>query len=188
MNSRGTLSLPVVVLALLSGCASTSTTSYRDPAFASATFHKVAVLASGMQLAERGELEGRLAGALQQKHVDAAPVIKLVPPTRQLGEEELGDMLRGQGFDALLVVQRLEAGAKLEPSWSTILGGSSANDTSERLYAAFDASLVDLASNQVAWIASSRTGGSEYASTSDLLDSFASRTADELAEKQLLGR
>ncbi len=188
MTSRGTLSWSVVVLWMLSGCAATSTTSYRDPAFATSTFRKFAVMASGMQLGERGELEGRLAGALQQKRVAAAPLIELVPPTRQLTDEELGDALRGQGFDALLVVQRVEAGARSEPSWSTILGGSSADDTSERLYAAFDASLVDLATNQVAWIASSRTGGSEYASISDLLDSFASRTADELEEKHLLSK
>ncbi len=187
MGSRSKSLLPVVAVWLLSGCAASSTTSYRDPAFATATFGKVAVLASGMQLGERSELEGRLAGALQQKHVASAPVITLLPPTRQLTDEEMGELLRGRGFDALLVITRVESGSRLEPSWSTILGGSSANDTAERLHAAFDASLVDLASNQVAWVASSRTGGSEYASTSDLLDSFASRTADELAEKHLLG-
>lgn len=188
MSVRSRMLLPVVAVWMLSGCAATSTTSYRDPAFATATFGKVAVLASGMQLGERGELEGRLAGALQQKHVASVPVIKLVPPTRQLTDEEMEELLRGQGFDALLVVRRVDSGSRLQPSWSTILGGSSASDTAEHLYAAFDASLVDLASNQVAWVASSQTGGSEYASTSDLLDSFASRTADELAEKHLLGR
>jgi hypothetical protein len=170
----------------LVGCASTSTTSYRDPAFTTAAFGKVAVLASGVQLDERIELENRLVGALRNKHVAAESALRLFPPTRQLSEEEMSNALRADGYDAVLYVQRIEAGSKTEPSWAQVLGGSSAYATAEHPYASFDSSLVDLGSSQVAWIASSRTSGSEYAGRSEVLDSFASRTADELEDKHLL--
>jgi hypothetical protein len=54
------------------------------------------------------------------------------------------------------------------------------------LYASYDASLIDLRTGQVAWMASARTGGSEYAGVAEIIDSFASRTADALEERQLL--
>ena len=172
----------------LLGCASTSLTSYRDPAFADTRFGKVAVLATGVQLDERIALENRMVGALRNKRVTAEAVMRLVPPTRSIGDDDLSAALLADGYDAILTVQRVEAGSKIEPSWSQMLGGSSANATAEHLYASFDTSLIDLRTRQVAWMASARTGGSEYASVSNLIDSFADNTADALENKQLLAQ
>jgi len=170
----------------LAGCATTSLTSYRDTAFADARFGKVAVLATGVQLDDRIALENRMVGALRNKRVTAEAVMRLVPPTRAVSDDELGAALLADGYDAILTVQRVEAGSKVEPSWSQMLGGSSSTDTAEHLYASFDTSLVDLKTRQVAWMASARTGGSEYAGASDLIASFADNTADALESKQLL--
>jgi hypothetical protein len=172
----------------LAGCASTSLTSYRDPAFADARFGKLAVLATGVQLDERIALENRMVGALRNKRVTAEAVMRLVPPTRSMSDDDLSAALLADGYDAILTVQRVEAGSKIEPSWSQMLGGSSANNTAEHLYASFDTSLIDLRTHQVAWMASARTGGSEYAGVSDLIDSFADNTAEALENKQLLAQ
>jgi hypothetical protein len=118
----------------LAGCASTSLTSYRDPAFADARFGKLAVLATGVQLDERIALENRMVGALRNKRVTAEAVMRLVPPTRSMSDDDLSAALLADGYDAILTVQRVEAGSKIEPSWSQMLGGSSASATAEHLY------------------------------------------------------
>ena len=69
-----------------------------------------------------------------------------------------------------------------------MFGGDAAYNTAEHLYGSFDTSLVDPESNQVAWVASARTGGSEYAGSEQILDSFANRTADALEGRQLLAQ
>jgi len=171
---------------LLPGCAATSLTSYSDPAFTTTSYWKFAVMVGGLQLDERQALENRLVGALRNKAVAAESTMRLFPPTREVSDDEVSSALLADGYDALLYVQRVDAGSKIEPSWTQIFGGSASGNTAEHLYAAFDTRLVDLRSGQVAWIASAKTGGSEYAGVAEVVDSFASRTADALEEKQLL--
>ena len=133
------LSVAALLGLTLAGCASTSLTSYQDPAFATASFGKVAVLATGVQLDERIALEkpaGR--GAAQQAGrggVDA-PALPADPSRQRRG----------------------------------------------------DARCAPRESNQVAWVASARTGGSEYAGSEQIVDSFANRTADALEGRQLLAQ
>jgi hypothetical protein len=187
METLGRKSAVAVLLGCaLAGCASTSLTSYRDPAFADARFGKVAVLASGVQLDDRIALENRMVGALRNKRIAAEAVIRLFPPTRQISDEDLRTALLAEGYDAILYIQRVESGSKIQPSWTQMFGGSSANNMAERLYASFDASLVDLETLKVAWMASARTGGSEYADGTEIVASFAEGTADALESKQLL--
>ena len=179
----------VVLFALaLAGCASTSLTAYQDPAFATASFGKVAVLATGVQLDERIALENRLVGALRNKRVTAESALRLFPPTRPMSDDQMAAALLAGGYDAILTVQRVEAGSHLESSWTAMFGGDAASNTAEHLYASFETRLVDLRSAQVAWMASARTGGSEYAGGDLILDSFANRTADELEGRQLLAQ
>jgi hypothetical protein len=189
METFGRKSAVAVLLGYtLAGCASTSLTSYRDPAFADAQFGKVAVLASGVQLDDRIALENRMVGALRNKRIAAEAVIRLFPPTRPISDEELRSALLSEGYDAILYVQRVEWGSKIQPSWTQMFGGSNTNDTTERLYASFDATLVDLETLKIAWMASARTGGSEYADAKEIMSSFADGTADALESKQLLAR
>ena len=178
----------VLFVYALAGCASTSLTSYRDPAFADVQFGKVAVLASGVQLDDRIALENRMVGALRNKRLPAEAVIRLFPPTRPISAEDLGRALLAEGYDPILYVQRVEWGSKIQPSWTQMFGGNNASDTTERLYASFDASLVDLETLKTVWMASARTGGSEYADAKEIMASFADGTADALESKQLLAR
>ena len=189
METLGRKSAVAVLLGCtLAGCASTSLTSYRDPAFADARFGKVAVLASGVQLDDRIALENRMVGALRNKRIAAEAVIRLFPPTRPMNDEELRAALLAEEYDAILYVQRVEWGSKIQPSWTQMFGGSNANEIAERLYASFDASLVDLETLKTVWMASARTGGSEYADGKEILASFAEGTADALESKQLLAQ
>jgi hypothetical protein len=186
METFGPKSVAALLGLTLAGCASISLTSYQDPAFATASFGKVAVVATGVQLDERLALENQLVGALRNKRVAAESTLRLFPPTRPVSDEEMRVALRADGYDSILYVQRVEAGSKSEPSWTQMLGGDAAYNTADLF--AFDTSLVDLESNQVAWVASARTGGSEYAGSEQILDSFANRTADALEGRQLLAQ
>lgn len=173
MENFGSRSVVALLIGFsLAGCASTALTTYQDPAFATARFKKVAVLATGVQLDERIALEDQLVGALRSKRVTAASTVRLFPPTRTVSDEEMDAALLSQGYDAILTVQKVEAGYTTE----------------QHLYASFETRLVDLGSSQVAWMASARTGGSEYAGGDKILDSFANRTADELEGRQLLAQ
>jgi hypothetical protein len=125
METFGRKSAVAVLLGYtLAGCASTSLTSYRDLAFADAQFGKVAVLASGVQLDDRIALENRMVGALRNKRIAAEAVIRLFPPTRPISDEELRSALLFEGYDAILYVQRVEWGSKIQPSWTQMFGGS----------------------------------------------------------------
>jgi hypothetical protein len=174
------LSALVVGFALV-GCASTSTSSYRDPAFTQASYRKVAVMASGVQLGTRQQIEGRLASALRGKHIQATEAMQLFPPTREIGQDDLMALLHERGFDGLLFVERVESG-----STSHVTNFLTA-ESEPREFVAFDARLIDIASGQNAWVGSLRTeANSGITSNSDILESFTSSTADELEEKHLL--
>ena len=173
MENFGSKSVVALLLGFtLAGCASTALTAYQDPAFATASFKKVAVLATRVQLGERIALENEMVGALRNKRVAAESTVRLFPPTRTMSDEEMDAALLADGYDAILAVQRVEAGYTTE----------------QHLYASFETRLVDLRSSQVAWMASARTGGSEYAGGDKILDCFANRTADELEGRQLLAQ
>jgi hypothetical protein len=180
-NQLTPLSALVVGLALV-GCASTSTSSYRDPSFAQASYRKVAVMASGVQLGTRQQIEGRLATALRGKHIQATEAMQLFPPTREIGQDDMMALLHERGFDGLLFVERVESGATSHVT-NFLTGASEPLE-----FIAFDARLIDVASGQNAWVGSLRTeANSGVASNADILESFTASTADELEEKQLLG-
>ena len=173
--------LAVVVGFALVGCASTSTSSYRAPAFAQASYRKVAVMASGVQLGTRQQIEGRLASALRGKHIQATESLQLFPPTREVSQDDIMGVLHERGFDGLLFVERVESG-----STSHVVNLLTA-ETEPRDFIAFDARLVDVASGQNAWVGSLRTeANTGITSNADILDSFTSSTADELEERHLL--
>jgi len=169
------------VVSALVGCASTSTSSYRDPAFARTSYRRVVVMASGVQLGTRQEIERRLASELRGKRIEAVEGMGLFPPTREFSQEETMAALRERGFDGLLFVERVESG-----STSHVTNLLTA-ESEPREFVAFDARLIDVATGHAAWVGSLRTEtNSSYASNSDILGSFTSSTADELEEKRLL--
>ena len=76
----------------------------------------------------------------------------------------------------------------METGWLAGLATSLGSTTAQTAepFTTFDVSLTDLGTGQVVWMASTKTQGSSYASDSDFLESFASRTADELEDNRLL--
>ncbi len=187
---------------IISGCASTSMTSFVDPSYRNKNFANLLVVARSNNLSQRLWLESHLVQAFTEKHLSAEEAIRLFSPTRKFSEEQMRDTLLKYQFDAYLVVDVGETGVEkiyIPPTqavtktshntaadrWTsvtTLLGGG----TIEKPWAQVRTTLCDASTNEVAWIADSFTGGNGYASFSTVIDSYCREVYQQLAKVSLV--
>ncbi|MCS7083022.1 MAG: hypothetical protein N2561_06780 [Bacteroidetes bacterium] len=97
------------------GCTSVRVSSYVDPAYREATPPKrVVVLADLQDLAWRQSVERATAEELSRAGLEALLALEVAPPTRTWTQESLLEHLKAQGFEALVHVQLLTQGQRLE--------------------------------------------------------------------------
>lgn len=87
---------------LLSGCATSKITAFRDPAFATKQFTALVVFAQGMALDASVEVERLIC-----EKVAPTPCVSgksVLPPTRQYTADEVEKYLQASGADAVLII------------------------------------------------------------------------------------
>src|SRR5215467_14588533 len=89
-------------LFLTTGCATAHLTSFRDPAYSTHEFNKIAVVAVGMYLDNALAVENQVC----ENVAPASCVLgkRLLPPIRTYSSSEIGDALTQAGVDGILVV------------------------------------------------------------------------------------
>jgi hypothetical protein len=92
----------LAVAALLTGCASTRVTAFRDPDFADKHYTHVAVFALGAPLALAQDMEGKLCNSMAP--TGCTPGLNILPPTRQYSADEVAALIARHGADAILVI------------------------------------------------------------------------------------
>lgn len=106
--SAGALAALVVVLA---GCASTSMTTFVDPALAGRRYGKVMVHVASSDLALRKQIEARGVERLQDIGAPAASALDLFFPGREYSADELLTTLKTNGVEAVLLIRSAVSGS-----------------------------------------------------------------------------
>lgn len=195
-------------LLFLFGCASTRMTSFKDPDYQNTKFKRILVVANTNDLEVRQKLEFKMVEAFSEAGVYALESYKLFPPTRELTDEEKVDLLLKNDIDAFLLISVGESGVSevyvpqtssttktkgevnvygntaryKEKSKTTYQGGY----TLYKPWAEFETKLYDVSNGQMAWIASSFTGGNAYANRNTVINSYCGKTVDQLLEDRLI--
>ena len=95
------LGLLLAVLALMSGCATSRVTAFRDPAYPAARFDRLAVFALGMNLGAAVAVERQLCEKLAPTR--CIPGSSVLPPTRVYSGDEAARYLENSGANAVLL-------------------------------------------------------------------------------------
>lgn len=200
--------LSLVFFLILFGCASTRMTSFKDPDYQNTEFKRILVVANTNDLEDRQKLESKMVEAFSEVGVYALESYKLFPPTRELTDEEKVDLLLKNDIDAFISISVGESGVSevyvpqtssttktkgevnvygntaryKEKSTTTYQGGYTLN----KPWAEFETKLYDVSNGQMAWIASSFTGGNAYANRNTVINSYCGKTVDQLLEDKLI--
>lgn len=201
-------SFPLLIIFLLVGCASTKMTSFKDPDYQKAEFKRILVVANTNDLEDRQTLESKMVKEFSSIGVYALESFRLFPPTRELTDEDKVELLLKNDIDAFISISVGESGVSevyvpqtssttktkgnvnvygntatyKEKSTTTYQGGYTLN----KPWAEFETRLYDVSSGQMAWIASSFTGGNAYANRNTVINSYCGKTVDQLLEDNLI--
>ena len=185
-------------------------TSFKDPDYQNAEFKRILVVANTNDLEDRQKLESKMVEAFSEIGVYALESYKLFPPTRELTDEEKVDLLLKNNIDAFISISVGESGVSevyipqtssttktegnvnvygntaryKEKSTTTYQGGYTLN----KPWAKFETKLYDVSNGQMAWIASSFTGGNAYANRNTVINSYCGKTVDQLLEDNLINK
>jgi hypothetical protein len=136
--------------------------------------------------------------------------MNLFPPTRTLTDEQKIDLLLQNNIDSYIVVGVGETGTQQvyipqtgsstktkgsvnvygntgtyqEKSTTTTYGGY----TVSKPWVQFDAKFFDVSNGQNAWVASAFTGGNAYANFNTVVNSFSSKTVEQLIKDGVVRR
>lgn len=195
-------------LIILVGCASTRMTSFKDPDYQKAEFKRILVVANTNDLEDRQKLESKMVEEFSSIGVYSLESFRLFPPTRELTDEDKVELLLKNDIDAFISISVGESGVSevyvpqtssttktkgnvnvygntatyKEKSTTTYQGGYTLN----KPWAEFETQLYDVSNGQMAWIATSFTGGNAYANRNTVINSYCGKTVDQLLEDKLI--
>lgn len=190
----------------LTACASieTDVSSVRSPDFAGRRFSVLCVSAPDPDLRLRTATEDALAAALESRGVEASRLNTLLFPGKNHTEEEIAAKVRESGALGFLVLKPVSTwteeqwipgtitthshwGANRRPwGWGYGTTWVSGGYTVTRPRATIDARLFDVASEEIAWMASIGVSGSGGSSWADLRRAAAEVAVTRLAEDGML--
>lgn len=202
------VSIVLLVMFLLVGCASTNMTSFKDPDYQKANFKRILIVANTNDLQDRQRLESKMVEAFLEVGVYSLESFKLFPPTREFTNEEKVDLLLKNNIDAFVSISVGESGVSevyvpqtsstTKTTGNVNVSGNTANYrqkstttydggyTLNKPWAEFETKLYDVSNGRMAWIASSFTGGNAYANRNTVMNSYCSKTVEQLLEDNII--
>mgnify|MGYP002640160573 CR=1 FL=1 len=201
-------SMLVLSLILISSCASTKISSFKDPDYEGVHFQRILVAVNSSNLTLRQKLESEIVNEFIDISVYALESYKLFPPTREFSMEDRTALMIEKAIDAYIDVSVGESGVKSvyipqtssttktkgnvnvygnsvnykEKSTTTYQGGYDV----EKPWAEFETRLFDVSNGRVAWIASSFTGGNAYANKNTVANAYCSAVVKKLVGDKLI--
>ncbi len=171
-----------VSLLFLSSCATTSISSYTDPAFTGVTFGSVAVWADTSDLEWRQDLET----SMQERIVSttgakAIRTIDIAPPTRGYDAIEMFQLMQGVGVEAVIVVAFTETGVA-----QTVSGNEYGIYTSDMPWAEAAVDLYQVESGTKVWTGTAKTQGGDLANWDIVRRSAGNKVITDLLANGLL--
>ena len=120
------LLLPLVLVALLAGCAATKLKdSWKNPKYSGPAFKKILVLGVSSEAVTRRSFEDTFAGALQDSGVSAIPSYTLISRNGRIEEDKLRTAVAETGADGVLItrVVNIDQKSQTSPGYVTLVPG-----------------------------------------------------------------
>jgi hypothetical protein len=99
----------ILGLVLITGCATTSISSFRDPSFVGKRFQRILVVAPFADLESRTKAESAFVEGLAKYAVEGISSILVLMPTRTYTSEDLSKLLSENQIDGVLLVTLTDA-------------------------------------------------------------------------------
>lgn len=191
-----------MILSLL-GCASTDLRTVKNPELYQANFKKLLIVAPFTDMNLRMQTEEIFGKEFNLLHVNTVTSIKLIPPVKNYGDEDLKNILEQNNIDGILVVgfQDYWTSQAYIPKSSSTQGTASLYGNSlyyqsytkefggyyvKKPRVKFEIRLFDRKSGQVAWLATSFTKGNAFADYEDLINDLAEEVVKKLVKESVV--
>lgn len=200
---------------LLSGCAYSVVSSFKDPGFdIDHKYNSIVVAATNLPLDERIQAEKYMVKLASKKGIRAIAGMKIMPPTRVNDKRSIAIALRNSGASGLLLLWATSKETREQYIPPTVISGGSSYTTGtvsqlggiytfnaltqytppviiggftvEKPTATYKAALYDIKSGRKVWIADIRSRGNAYASYMTLARSAAEETINKLDKDGLI--
>ena len=200
--------LLIFLAVILSNCASTRLTSFKDPDYKYANFNRILIVVNSNDLEKRLQLETAIVKAFEGTGIYALEGFNLFPPTRVLSDQEKVSLLVENKLDAYISVIVGEIGTEevyVPPTSSTtktkgnvnVLGNRATYEEKSKTtyqggysfskpWAEFETKLYDVSNGRMVWISTSFTGGNALASFNTLINSFSNEIVNRLEKNELI--
>ena len=189
----------LATLLLLVSCASTKMTSVRGRSETQTQFVRILVMVPFSDLESRIQAENIFVEKLTTERVTAQASIAVMPPTEEYGEAELLQILHDARVDGILIVTLTDSYTKESyvPQTSTTTGSASlygnvVNYSSRTQHSGgyyiskprvhYEMRVLNVATGNTTWLATSLTRGNAYAGFKTLIRSLANTAAKRLLE------
>jgi hypothetical protein len=192
------------IFTLITGCASTSITSFTDPDYKSIQFKNILVAANTNKLGYRLSMENRIVEVFATNGIKSIPSYSIFPPTREFTDSLKKDLMISNNIDGCLMVYFGESG--IEQVQIPVIGSKTKGTVTynsrgadyelkttyiggqvlDKPYAEFDIKLYDVINGKMAWIANSFTGGSAYSNFNTVYSSFCDKIIERLSADNLI--
>ena len=203
-----TLPRPMVMAALMSilvlgGCSTSNfiVSEWRNPAYVAPSFKAVMVGGLSEQTSVRRNFEDEFLTQLKASGINALPSYRYIPDEGKVDESKLREIARKAGADALIIArpvkveQKTEYGPSYYPVPSIGIFGSNVGAVWQGSYGSpsvtryteytSEATLYDLAKDEMVWTGTLRTAEQENLNTAVKL--YVETVINALKEKNLLG-
>ncbi|RUT74410.1 hypothetical protein [Marinobacter sp. NP-6] len=195
---------PVVLIVLVSACASTEMTSRANPELEGRAFDKVLVFGKFQNLNHREVAESEFCsnlGRLTNSECIKSSEVFFVGESQSA--EQIDARVKEQEIDAVLILQPSDSGTSssyVPPSYETqsnatvtgnMISGSSTTYTYggytlNKPWAKYEVSLIAIVDGRVAWYATGQSRGNAYAGWDDLIESATSESVKKLVSDGVL--
>lgn len=198
MRKLRALTTGLLASAMVAGCTSTNVTGYTDPGYNNRQYTSV-VAYSTANMKWSQQLESTLCENFSDKGIQCYQFHNLFPPTRNPSVEQVFESLSSRGIESLLIVGRngdnvssqvvatQSYGSAFYSGNSMTMNASSMPIRGINRSSADQASIIDIATRQKAWVGSTETSGQGLLNTSDgaFIDSLSGEIVASLMETNL---
>ena len=202
MNPSSWITRTLLLVSLLAGCSAANpiVSEWRNPAYPSGAFQRIAVAGLGEDTSVRRNFEDEFVTQLRTAGVEAVPSYRLLSENGNVDEARLKQAAKKANIDAVLVARLIQVeqktqygpgyfpytsfgifGSHVGASWHGLGGAPSVYRYNEYVS---EATLYDLQRNDVVWTATIKTTEPENMGTA--IRSYVQAVMTALQEKNLL--
>lgn len=189
---------------MISGCASTKMSVYKDPGFINTKYSSLVVNINLQSYKNKKYFEEQVCNKLLKYEVDCTKGIDVFLPTRQYTNKEWVEEFLKSNAEGLLIIQLIDSyttqsyvpQTTVSSGSATYYGNVTSYNQTTNTYGGYviskpvenyKVSLIDAVSGKTAFVATSTTKGNAFAGSPAIADSLASELVNQLKKAGFIG-